>query len=302
MKPPRIHEGQTTEALEAELASSLEYGFVPPKFLYTSARQSELWLELHQQCAPTADLGAPYLEAAPHLPKEIRSLVSLGCGGGEKEVSILDALNRDIEFIPTDVSEPLARTAAQLAQKNNIPTGTPLIFDLAAANNAAQFLHPHARQPRLFTFFGIIPNFPPSLILQQVRSLMGNDDYLLASANLAPHGMEPILPQYDNLPTRRWLEQFLIEHEITGGSLQIDIRRQNNLEWFQAEYVFEADTSTSIGGRRIEFKSGDALQLFVSHRYPPESATAIFAEHELCIEHTFLSENREEGVFLCRPQ
>ena len=81
MKPPRVHEGQTTEALEAELAASLEYGFVPPKFLYTSARQSELLLELHQQCAPTADLGAPYLEAAPHLPKEIRSLVSLGCGG-----------------------------------------------------------------------------------------------------------------------------------------------------------------------------------------------------------------------------
>ena len=131
---------------------------------------------------------------------------------------------------------------------------------------------------------------------------MGNDDYLLASANLAPHGMEHILPQYDNLPTRRWLEQFLIEHEITGGSLQIDIRRQNNLEWFQADYVFEADTSTSVGGRHIEFKSGEALQLFASHRYTPESASAIFAEHGLHIEHTFLSENREEGVFMCRPQ
>ena len=112
---------------------------------------------------------------------------------------------------------------------------------------------------------------------------MGNDDCLLASANLAPHGMDPILPQYDNLPTRRWLEQFLIEHEITDGSLQIDIRRQNNLEWFQADYVFEADTSTSIGGRHIEFKSGDALQLFVSHRYTPESAYAIFTEHGLIL-------------------
>ena len=67
-------------------------------------------------------------------------------------------LNRDIEFIPTDVSEPLAQTVAQLAQ-GRYQLGTPLIFDLAAASNAAQFLHPHARQPRLFTFFGIIPNF-----------------------------------------------------------------------------------------------------------------------------------------------
>ena len=302
MKPPRVHEGQTTEALEAELAASLEYGFVPPKFLYTSARQSELWLELHQQCAPTADLGAPYLAAAPHLPKEIRSLVSLGCGGGEKEVSILDALNRDIEFIPTDVSEPLAQTAAQLAQKNNIPTGTPLIFDLAAANNAAQFLQPHAGQPRLFTFFGIIPNFPPTLILPKVRSLMENNDHLLASANLAPNGMEPILEQYDNTPTRRWLEQFLTEHEISGGILRINIRRQDHIKWFQADYIFEADTQVSIGGRLIQFASGTALQLFVSHRYTPHSATKVFAEHGLCISQTFLSENQEEGVFLCHPQ
>ena len=302
MNPARVHESQTPEALEAELAASLEQHFVPPKFLYTSSRQSELWLELHQQCAPTAALGAPYLEAAPHLPRKIQSLVSLGCGGGEKEISILQAIDQDIIFIPTDVSEPLAQTAAQAASASNIRTGTPLIFDLAAADDAAEFLSPHAPEPRLFTFFGIIPNFPPTLILPRVRSLMGNDDYLLASANLAPHGMEPILPQYDNLPTRRWLEQFLIEHEITDGTLQIDIHRQNNLEWFQADYVFEADTATSIGGRNIEYKSGDALQLFISHRYTPESASAVFAEHGLHIERTFLSENREEGVFLCRPQ
>ena len=84
--------------------------------------------------------------------------------------------------------------------------------------------------------------------------------------------------------------------------MQIDIRRQNNLVWFQADYVLEADTSTSIGGRHIEFKSGDALQLFVSHRYTPESASVIFAEQGLHIERTFLSGNREEGVFLCLPQ
>ena len=302
MKSARVHESQMLEALEAELAASLEQGFVPPKFLYTSPRQSELWLELHQQCAPTADLGAPYLDSAPHLPKEIRSLVSLGCGGGEKEVSILDVLNRDIEFIPTDVSEPLAQTAAQLAQQNNIPTGNPLVFDLATANDAAQFLQPHASQPCLFTFFGIIPNFPPTLILPKVRSLMENNDHLLASANLAPNGMEPILEQYDNPPTRRWLEQFLTEHEISGGILRVNIRRQDHIEWFQADYIFEAGTQVSIGGRPIQFRSGDALKLFVSHRYTPDSATKVFAEHGLCISQTFLSENQEEGVFLCHPQ
>ena len=302
MKPARVHKSQTPDALEAELAKSLEHRYVPPKFLYVSSRQSELWLELHQQCAPNTALGAPYLEAVAYLPKESRSLVSLGCGGGEKEISILQALNRDIEFIPTDVSLPLAQTAAQAASCKGIHTGTPLVFDLASADDAPEFLSTHAQQPCLFTFFGIIPNFPPPLILPRVRSLMNNSDHLLASANLAPRGMEHILPQYDNRPTRRWLEQFLAEHKITGGKLDINIRRQNSLEWFQADYVFEAACTTSIGNRNIEFKSGEALELFVSHRYTPESAGAVFAEYGLNIEHTFLSDNCEEGVFLCRPQ
>ena len=302
MRPARVHKSQTPEALKVELAKSLEQRYVPPKFLYASPRQSELWLELHQQCAPTAALGAPYLKAAPYLPKEIQSLVSLGCGGGEKEISILQAIDRDIEFIPTDVSEPLVKAATQAAIAGGVCTGTPLVFDLAAANDAAEFLSAHAKHSCLFTFFGIIPNFPQPSILPRVRSLMNKDDHLLASANLSPHGMKDILPQYDNLPTRRWLEQFLTEHEITGGKLQINICGQNNLEWFQADYVFESDTTISMDKWCIEYKTGDALQMFVSHRYTPETAAAVFAEYGLHIERTFLSENREEGVFMCRPQ
>ena len=132
---------------------------------------------------------------------------------------------------------------------------------------------------------------------------MGNDDHLLASANLAPHGMEPILPQYDNLPTRRWLEQFLIEHEITGGILQIDIRRQNHISSGFKLIMCSRLTPPPLSADGASSSNLEtAPQLFVSHRYTPHSASAIFAEHGLCISQTFLSENREEGVFLCRPQ
>ena len=298
MKPPRVHEGQTTEALEAELAASLE---TDSSHLNSSTRQpvnlSFGWNFISN--APQPPISEHLILKLPHiyLRKSDRSYLSVA--GVAKGGFDTRCPNRDIEFIPTDVSEPLAQTAAQLAQKNNIPTGTPLIFDLAA-NNAAQFLQPHAGQPRLFTFFGIIP-ISPTLILPKVRSLMENNDHLLASANLAPNGMEPILEQYDNTPTRRWLEQFLTEHEISGGILQIKIRRQDHIEWFQADYIFEADTQVSIGAA-IQFASGTALQLFVSHRYTPHSATKVFAEHGLCISQTFLSENQEEGVFLCHPQ
>ena len=126
---------------------------------------------------------------------------------------------------------------------------------------------------------------------------MENNDHLLASANLAPNGMEPILEQYDNTPTRRWLEQFLTEHEISGGILRINIRRQDHIEWFQADYIFEADTQVSI-------KAASSIRI---RNRPPtfclpplhaHSATKVFAEHGLCISQTFYRKIRRKASSL----
>lgn len=302
MNPPIVHDGQRPEALKAELLASLKQGIVPPKFLYSSPRQSELWLALHEQYAPTESLQAPYLEAVPYLPIGLQSMIALGCGGGEKEIAMLQAYEAPVTFTPSDVSPSLARLAASRAQDAGIATGTPLVFDLAEAANIRETIHARSKSPRVFTFFGIIPNFRPPNILPQTRALMDPEDYLVTSANLAPDGINAILPQYDNAPTRCWLEQFLTEHNIANGELRISTRSTSLLEWVQADYVFYHDTITEIGAAQIRFEKGSALQLFISHRYTPESMVRTFGEFGIQVDKTFLSSNGEEGVFLCRPQ
>ncbi len=113
---------------------------------------------------------------------------------------------------------------AVVPEKNCFPS----VCDLATADELNKFLV--TRHPSLVTFFGMIPNFEPQLILPKLASLVRPKDFLLFSANLAPGknyaaGVKKILPQYDNAPTRDWLMTFLLDLgvEQRDGRLQFAI-------------------------------------------------------------------------------
>ena len=83
---------------------------------------------------------------------------------------------------------------------------------------------------RLITFFGMIPNFEPQVILPRLAGLVRPADYLLFSANLAPGadyaaGVQRILPLYDNALTRDWLMTFLLDLgvEANDGELRFAV-------------------------------------------------------------------------------
>ena len=94
----------------------------------------------------------------------------------------------------------------------------PFVCDLATADDLSAI--PDSRithhASRITTFFGMIPNFEPQIILPRLASLVRPKDFLLFSANLAPGnnyaaGVKKVLPQYDNPLTRDWLMTFLLD-------------------------------------------------------------------------------------------
>lgn len=296
-----IHPSQSPAHVEAERAECLRQKNIASKFLYETPRQAELWLKLQQQFAPPTDLAQPYQQAAKALatqwPRGNGTLIALGCGGGKKDLTILKALPHGTRFVPTDVSEPLAVKAAEA-----VPGSTPLVFDLATANNLPSFLNEHAGPNCIFTFFGILPNFPPDEILPQLRMLFKTEDRLLLSANLAPTGIESILPQYDNAPTREWLAEFPRAHGAGEGKVKIKLETDGPLERIAAHFHFTEPCVMSANGERFDFQPGVALRLFVSYRYTLQSLTKTMAPHGIVIQNAFLSANEEEGVFLCGLQ
>src|SRR5882724_4749189 len=230
-----IHSSQFPENVRRDLLASLRSRQANHKFHYDSVKQTQKWLALHQAFSPSrtdADCAATYdlsfAAAAKHITAPSIHLIGLGCGGGQKDTHLLQLLRksgRQIAYTPSDVSTAMvltARTAALAA----LPAANchPLVCDLATADDLPAVLDRQVNpaDARLITFFGMIPNFEPQLILPRLAGLLRPSDFLLFSANLAPGpdyaaGVQRILPLYDNDLTRDWLLTFPLDLGVERG-------------------------------------------------------------------------------------
>lgn len=301
-----IHPELNEQTLEQERIYCLQQKRVAPKFHYETQRQSDLWLKVHEQFAPPPGVSALYKSVGESLSNLIDedelTLVALGCGGGEKEISALKKLPAGVKYVPTDLSIPLVKAAANRAKKEGLHVGPPLVFDLFRSANIRKFIEPHISERNIFTFFGLIPNFHPQEILPTLHSLIEPGDFLLLSANLAPQGIDKILPQYDNQPTKEWLKEFLYRFGKPKGEINISTVRSNKLESISARFIF-SDTSILIAGEnQFTFEPLEEIDLFTSYRYTIDSIKSTLAAHRIEVAEEFISQNGEEGVFLCHIQ
>ena len=301
-----IHPALNEQTLEQERILCLKQGRVNPKFHYETQKQSELWLKVHEQFAPPADVSGLYEGAGQYLSQLIKpdhlTLVGLGCGGGEKDISILRELPARVNFIPTDVSIPLVQAVAQRANRDGLCTGVALAFDIFSTENVQDFMGPHLSRHNIFTSFGLIPNFGPQEIFPKLYSLLKPEDYLLLSANLAPEGIDKVLFQYDNQPTKDWLTQFLARFGEPKGQVIITTEHSQQLDFISARFIFSSTSILRSGVNEFVFETDDQIDLFTSYRYSKDSLRRTLSEHRIDIVKEFISQNGEEGVFICQLQ
>jgi uncharacterized SAM-dependent methyltransferase len=325
-----IHSSQFPEKVRQDLLDSLRTRAVNHKFHYDSVKQTQKWLALHQAHSPSrndADCAVIYDRAFESAvaciePKSVH-LIGLGCGGGQKDTRLLRLLKergKEIFYTPCDVSTAMVLTARQAAlsvipDENCFPTVcdlagnnlSPAIFATRNTPGRAEAERRREHATRLTTFFGMIPNFEPDMILPKLASLVGADDWLLFSANLAPGpdyqtGTERVLPQYDNPLTRDWLLAFLFDLgiEVGDGGLRFTIEDVNGLKRIVARFHFGRVRTVAVDTEQFEFRAGDSIQLFFSYRYTSELARAFLARQDLKVLDQWVTKSEEEGAFLCQ--
>lgn len=317
----KIHASQFPETVRRDLLASLRTRLVNHKFLYDSFKQTQKWLALHEAHSPArtdknllTTYDSAFTEAAGRISAKKLHVISLGCGGGQKDVQLLKSLRahgRELYYTPSDVSVAMTLVARKVALKI-LPAKNifPFVCDLATADNLAEVLFPSLapQASRLITFFGLIPNFEPDEILPKLAALVRPKDFLLFSANLAPgnnyaDGMKLILPQYDNDLTRDWLLTFLFDLGIerNDGELRFTVETgAKKLKRVVARFHFRRARIISIDGKEFKFKRGESIRLFFSYRYTPELVEKNLAPHGLHVQEKWLAASGEEGVFLCR--
>jgi uncharacterized SAM-dependent methyltransferase len=318
-----IHPSQFPENVRQDLLESLRTRKVNHKFHYDSVKQTAKWLALHQAYSPSrtdADCEATYDRAFTDVVRAIKAgrvhVIGLGCGGGQKDARFLKRLkprSREIFYAPCDVSTAMVLVARKAAS-HIVPENQcfPFVCDLASADALPASLKQLSppRTTRVFTFFGMIPNFEPQIILPRLASIVGPRDTLLFSANLAPGpdyalGLKRILPQYDNPLTRDWLMTFLLDLgvERNDGEMRFRVEEgpaRSGLKRIVARFHFAKTRRIKLDSRAFEFRAGDAIQLFFSFRYTPELIRRTLAKHRLAVQAEWITESEEEGVFLCR--
>jgi L-histidine N-alpha-methyltransferase len=318
-----VHSSQFPESVRSDLLQSLRARQVNHKFHYDSVKQTHKWLALHQAYSPSrtdADCAAIYdasfAGAAERITASTIHVVGLGCGGGQKDTRLLRELQRvgkRATYTASDVSTAMvlvARAEALTVIADN--ECHPLVCDLATAGDLAEVLDQtsDANAARLLTFFGMIPNFEPQLILPRLASFVRAGDHLLFSANLAPgadygESVRRILPLYDNPLTRDWLITFLYDLgvEAEDGELRFHIETDpagSGLQRVAANFHFSRARTIPLEGESFPFAAGESIRLFFSYRHTPERVRAMLAKHGLEVLDQWLAQSGEEGVFLCR--
>lgn len=315
-----VHESQFPENVESELLRSLRSGNVNHKFHYGSYQQTAKWLRLHEAYSPARtdpDCARIYEQSytglLPLLNSDKVHLIGLGCGGGQKDVHLLEILrqgHKTVTYSPVDVSVPMvlvARTAANRV----IPHQSiyPVVCDLATSGDLVGLFG--VGEPsliRVLTFFGMMPNFEPDGILPRLAKLVAPGTALLISANLAPgpdylDGIRKILPLYDNELTRDWLTTFLTDVGVEkgDGDIQFSIEEdpvRAELKRVTARFRFMRDRHIQVSGETLHFSTGCQLRLFFSCRYTPCLLRSHLAEHGLVVQSQWITTSQQEGVFL----
>jgi uncharacterized SAM-dependent methyltransferase len=316
-----IHESQFPRRVRAQLLESLRTRKVNHKFHYDSVKQSQQWLALHQayspsrtdpDCAATYDRG--FAAGAARITGRRVHLVGLGCGGGQKDarlIKLLQDVGKEVYYTPSDVSTAMVLVARETAL-GVLPEDhcSPLVCDLALADDLPSVLAECAppEAARLITFFGMLPNFEPPVILPWLAALVRSADHLLFSANLAPGsdyaaGVQRILPLYDNALTRDWLMTFLLDLgvERADGPVRFVIEDDLGgvgLKRVAAYFRFERPRHLAVENEEFEFRPGDEIGLFFSYRHTPALVQSLLGRHGFEVREQWITRSEEEGVFL----
>jgi uncharacterized SAM-dependent methyltransferase len=316
-----IHASQFPENIRRDLLTSLRSRQVNHKFHYDSVKQTQKWLALHQVYSPSrndVDCAATYDRAFADAVRQIKSkrvhVIGLGCGGGQKDTRLLKLLKaggKEMFYEPCDVSTAMVLVAREAAM-SVVPEKNcfPFVCDLLSATDLpAAFTKQNPRSAaRLVTFFGMIPNFEPQIILPKLAALVRPKDFLLFSANLAPGknyaaGVKKVLPQYDNPTTRDWLLTFLLDLGIERGDGELRFAIEAGglgLKRIVARFHFTRHRRVQVEAEQFEFRRGESIRLFFSYRYTPALVRKALTKHGLEVEEQWITRSEEEGVFLCR--
>lgn len=308
-----LHPSRYPEPTERRLAGALQARVLPGRFLYDSPAQAGRWLAYHHAFSPSrtdtdveAIYDAAFAATASRLPEAPIRHVSLGSGGGRKDRRMLAAVGGRATYVAIDTSPSLVAQSVLVAG-DRARELDPRVMDLDADLGPDDF--GPSDLPRLFTAFGMVPNFELDAFGPRLSRWLRPDDWLLISFNLSPGPFEEargrILPQYDNPPGRAWMRGALLELGITesDASLEISARglEEDGETWrIEAWASLSRDLALPMPWGTVALTAEERIRVLISNRLTAAAATRLLEGWGLEVVASWIAPSNEEGVWLTR--
>lgn len=308
-----LHWSRFPSAETDRLREGIRRRVLPASFLYDSPAQSGRYLAYHRAFSPSVidgEVEAMYDAASRSATDRIRAErflhVSLGCGSGQKDRRISSHTRGRASYMPVDTSSTLVAESV-LANRDVAASIDPWVMDLDADVSANDF--GPAGTPRLFTAFGMVPNFDLERFGPRLSQWMRRDDRLLISFNLSPGRYDEAAPrivsQYDNEPGRAWMWGALREIGLSRDDTELRIEgaeeaRDGRVWRVEAWADIRRDVELPLPWGREAVAEGESLRVLISNRLTAEAAEAHLHAWGLDVETRWVSSSNEEGIWLCR--
>jgi uncharacterized SAM-dependent methyltransferase len=325
--PVWVHRSLRADAQQALMRNSLRDGAIHHSFHYQTPKHSQLWLAVHERHAPLfsnpefSDIFTKIsIKTAYSLAGKNIHVIALGPGGGDKEAILLGALRAhgcNIRYTPIDTSLELTLLSSEMAAPLTNTGIHPIAGGLSLLNELPSWLEQFPQEEiRVYTAYGIAPNFRPSELFGALRRILREEDHLLLSANLAPTqapslndsldressyeaGCRAVLPQYDNAETLAWIAQILEDWHISDflTKPRFAVQKIDSINALVAACEWAQNTQLAWEGENLSFLKGETLRLFFSLRYTPELLALTLAEHGLELGVGHRTSCGQEGVW-----
>ena len=317
-----LHESASPAALLAAARAALRRREIPHALHYESDHQAALWQAVHRAHSPwirdeaCRQFYRSTLETVARRFTSEMGVLSLGCGTGEKDALLLDALLRvgaRPRYRAHDVSRSLVMEASERCRSLASEVLRPVVAALPPDAGMRQMLFngfPRSA-PMLTLMFGLSPNFEPADFFAGVACIAEAGAVLL-SANLAAGadysaGVAAVLPQYDNPETRAWLMSTMaaLGFSAEDGALVFRVSEpdsQLGVRGIDVRFELSRSRELTVLGERFSLVASDTLRVFYSYRYTATLMETCLRNHGLALEQTWISPAADEGIFLVRKQ
>lgn len=314
MPDVRTHESADPDALRAGMQAALAARHIDNRFHYVGERSAAMWRELAAAHSPAhADEGLAAYERAARAAIDLAPpgpvhVIGVGCGDGVKEQRLLGALasagRTGTTATAVDVSVPLVTAAARaMGAVPGVAATGAVAVDITAVHDLSPLVPRIGGATRLVTLFGVISTLGPEA-LAPALSLVGPGDVLLVSANLlpdAPGARDAVMAQYDNPPTRAWLQAVLDDLGIAdAGPIAFRWADGDGARLIVGEVTPAVAVLARVDDLEVPMPAGAPIRVLESFRHSPAELDALMRGADLgdvCLE---VSPDGEEGVAVGR--